>query len=136
VLIVFSLRRESLKLILATDPLLRWFCHNPPRTFTGTIAQPINALSGVPYLRRGRCQRCRVSPRPPQWKPLCVHHIVHHPKVVIHNCPYHNASPAMRATHTTAHRGLAPPLKTSSSSHVAHRRGGRSNRRTPPTLLR
>jgi hypothetical protein len=27
VLIVFSLRRESLKLILATDPLLRWFCH-------------------------------------------------------------------------------------------------------------
>jgi hypothetical protein len=28
VLIVFSLHRESLKLILATDPLLRWFCHN------------------------------------------------------------------------------------------------------------
>jgi hypothetical protein len=27
VLIVFSLRRESLKLILATDPLPRWFCH-------------------------------------------------------------------------------------------------------------
>jgi hypothetical protein len=27
VLIVFSLRRESLKLILATDPFLRWFCH-------------------------------------------------------------------------------------------------------------
>jgi hypothetical protein len=24
---VFSLRRESLKLILATDPLPRWFCH-------------------------------------------------------------------------------------------------------------
>jgi hypothetical protein len=28
VLIVFSLRRESLKLILATDSLPRWFCHN------------------------------------------------------------------------------------------------------------
>jgi hypothetical protein len=28
VLIVFSLKRESLKLILATDPLLRWFCHS------------------------------------------------------------------------------------------------------------
>jgi hypothetical protein len=28
VLIVFSLHRESLKLILATDPLLRWFCHS------------------------------------------------------------------------------------------------------------
>jgi hypothetical protein len=28
VLIVFLLRRESLKLILATDPLPRWFCHN------------------------------------------------------------------------------------------------------------
>jgi hypothetical protein len=28
VLIVFSFHRESLKLILATDPLLRWFCHN------------------------------------------------------------------------------------------------------------
>jgi hypothetical protein len=27
VLIVFSLHRESLKLILATDPLPRWFCH-------------------------------------------------------------------------------------------------------------
>jgi hypothetical protein len=27
-LIVFSLRRESLKLILATDPLPRWFCHS------------------------------------------------------------------------------------------------------------
>jgi hypothetical protein len=27
VLIVFSFRRESLKLILATDPLPRWFCH-------------------------------------------------------------------------------------------------------------
>jgi hypothetical protein len=27
VLIVFSLRRESLKLILVTDPLPRWFCH-------------------------------------------------------------------------------------------------------------
>jgi hypothetical protein len=27
VLIVFSLRRESLKLILATNPLPRWFCH-------------------------------------------------------------------------------------------------------------
>jgi hypothetical protein len=24
---VFSLHRESLKLILATDPLPRWFCH-------------------------------------------------------------------------------------------------------------
>jgi hypothetical protein len=28
VLIVFSLRQKSLKLILATDPLPRWFCHN------------------------------------------------------------------------------------------------------------
>jgi hypothetical protein len=28
VLIVFSLRRESLKLILAMDPLMRWFCHS------------------------------------------------------------------------------------------------------------
>jgi hypothetical protein len=28
VLIVFSLRRESLKFILATDPLPRWFYHN------------------------------------------------------------------------------------------------------------
>jgi hypothetical protein len=28
VLIVFSLRRESLKLILVTDPLPRWFCHS------------------------------------------------------------------------------------------------------------
>jgi hypothetical protein len=28
VLIVFSLRRESLKLILAMDPLSRWFCYN------------------------------------------------------------------------------------------------------------
>jgi hypothetical protein len=28
VLIVFSLHRESLKLILATDPLPRWFCHS------------------------------------------------------------------------------------------------------------
>jgi hypothetical protein len=28
VLIVFSLRRESLKLILATNPSPRWFCHN------------------------------------------------------------------------------------------------------------
>jgi hypothetical protein len=27
VLIVFSLHRELLKLILATDPFLRWFCH-------------------------------------------------------------------------------------------------------------
>jgi hypothetical protein len=27
VLIVFSLCRESLKLILTTDPFLRWFCH-------------------------------------------------------------------------------------------------------------
>jgi hypothetical protein len=26
-LIVFSLHRESLKLILAMDPLPRWFCH-------------------------------------------------------------------------------------------------------------
>jgi hypothetical protein len=28
VLIVFSLHRELLKLILETNPLLRWFCHN------------------------------------------------------------------------------------------------------------
>jgi hypothetical protein len=28
VLIVFSLHRESLKLILAMDPLPRWFCHS------------------------------------------------------------------------------------------------------------
>jgi hypothetical protein len=28
VLIVFSLRRESLKLILTTDPFPRWFCHS------------------------------------------------------------------------------------------------------------
>jgi hypothetical protein len=28
VLIMFSLYRESLKLILATDPLLRWFYHS------------------------------------------------------------------------------------------------------------
>jgi hypothetical protein len=28
VLIVFSLRRESLKLILVTDPFMRWFCHS------------------------------------------------------------------------------------------------------------
>jgi hypothetical protein len=28
VLIVFSLHRESLKLILATNPSLRWFCHS------------------------------------------------------------------------------------------------------------
>jgi hypothetical protein len=28
VLIVFSLRRESLKLILAMNPSPRWFCHN------------------------------------------------------------------------------------------------------------
>jgi hypothetical protein len=27
VLIVFSLHRESLKLILAMNPYLRWFCH-------------------------------------------------------------------------------------------------------------
>jgi hypothetical protein len=27
-LIVFSLHRESLKLILAMDPLPRWFCHS------------------------------------------------------------------------------------------------------------
>jgi hypothetical protein len=27
VLIVFSLRQESLKLILVTDPFLMWFCH-------------------------------------------------------------------------------------------------------------
>jgi hypothetical protein len=27
VLIVFSLRRESLKLILVMDPFPRWFCH-------------------------------------------------------------------------------------------------------------
>jgi hypothetical protein len=27
VLIVFSLHRESLKFILAMDPLPRWFCH-------------------------------------------------------------------------------------------------------------
>jgi hypothetical protein len=27
VLIVFSLYRESLKLILATNPFFRWFCH-------------------------------------------------------------------------------------------------------------
>jgi hypothetical protein len=26
-LIVFSLHRESLKLILLVDPFLRWFCH-------------------------------------------------------------------------------------------------------------
>jgi hypothetical protein len=32
VLIVFSLRRESLKLILATDPLPRWFCHSSEDT--------------------------------------------------------------------------------------------------------
>jgi hypothetical protein len=28
VLIVFSLHRESFKLILTTDPLPSWFCHN------------------------------------------------------------------------------------------------------------
>jgi hypothetical protein len=28
VLIVFSLHRESLKLILAMNPSPRWFCHN------------------------------------------------------------------------------------------------------------
>jgi hypothetical protein len=28
VLIVFSFRRESLKLILAMNPFPRWFCHN------------------------------------------------------------------------------------------------------------
>jgi hypothetical protein len=28
VLIVFSLRRESLKLTLAMNPFPRWFCHN------------------------------------------------------------------------------------------------------------
>jgi hypothetical protein len=28
VLIIISLHRESLKLILATNPLPRWFCHN------------------------------------------------------------------------------------------------------------
>jgi hypothetical protein len=27
VLIVFSLYQESFKLILVTDPLLKWFCH-------------------------------------------------------------------------------------------------------------
>jgi hypothetical protein len=32
VLIVFSLRRESLMLNLATDPLPRWFCHNSQQT--------------------------------------------------------------------------------------------------------
>jgi hypothetical protein len=31
VLIVFSFHRESLKLILATDPLPRWFCHKIPQ---------------------------------------------------------------------------------------------------------
>jgi hypothetical protein len=35
VLIVFSLRRESLKLILATDPLPRWFCHTDVAKFLG-----------------------------------------------------------------------------------------------------
>jgi hypothetical protein len=30
VLIMFSLHRESLKLILTTDPLPRWFCHRWP----------------------------------------------------------------------------------------------------------
>jgi hypothetical protein len=28
VLIVFSIHQKSLKLILATDPLPRWFCHS------------------------------------------------------------------------------------------------------------
>jgi hypothetical protein len=38
VLIVFSLRRESLKLILATNPSTRWFCHRPVgRTPSGCI---------------------------------------------------------------------------------------------------
>jgi hypothetical protein len=40
VLIVFSLRRESLKLILATNPFLRWFCH------TEGLAQKIVHLEG------------------------------------------------------------------------------------------
>jgi hypothetical protein len=40
VLIVFSLHRESLKLILATNPFLRWFCHRVCEMTSG--ARPDN----------------------------------------------------------------------------------------------
>jgi hypothetical protein len=42
VLIVFSLHRESLKLILLTDPLPNWFCHRPsPQTHMENVNESI-----------------------------------------------------------------------------------------------
>jgi hypothetical protein len=43
VLILFSLHRESLKLILAMNPFLRWFCHNFPHV---RIVKIINSTTG------------------------------------------------------------------------------------------
>jgi hypothetical protein len=44
VLIVFSLHRESLKLILATDPLPRWFYHSPAPTCRSRVFEQPHAL--------------------------------------------------------------------------------------------
>jgi hypothetical protein len=44
VLIVFSLHRESLKLIWATNPSPRWFCHS---VNVGSVAHYIGAGGGA-----------------------------------------------------------------------------------------
>jgi hypothetical protein len=45
VLIVFSLHRELLKLILATNPFSRWFCHNDNLKFQmGKLMLIVNTL--------------------------------------------------------------------------------------------
>jgi hypothetical protein len=43
VLILFSLHQESLKLILAMNPFLRWFCHNFPHV---RIVKIVNSTTG------------------------------------------------------------------------------------------
>jgi hypothetical protein len=53
VLIVFLLHRESLKLILAMNPSLRWFCHNiisEPTAIVVLIQRPFSANgAATPY---------------------------------------------------------------------------------------
>jgi hypothetical protein len=57
VLIVFSLRRESLKLILVTDPFLRWFCHNSATGLGSQYIWPSQLKQPGPPEHSNLCQK-------------------------------------------------------------------------------
>jgi hypothetical protein len=64
VLIVFSFRRESLKLILATDPLPRWFCHSTPPHDRHRRHEPATVSLPSPFAPKLGSASTGLTPRP------------------------------------------------------------------------